>query len=67
MKGNSLRHGHQLENVAVEILEIEAPAAVPVVELRIVEAPGGAAEGAPGSLHPLQNRVVMALADEYAT
>jgi hypothetical protein len=24
--GSSLRHGHQLENVAVEILEVEAPA-----------------------------------------
>src|SRR3954462_4312572 len=32
-------------------------------QLRVVEAPGGAAEGEPGSLHPLQNRVELGVAD----
>src|ERR1700720_3879032 len=40
-----LRHGHQLEHVAVGIEEIDAAAAVPVVELAVVEAPRRAAEG----------------------
>src|SRR5262245_23170144 len=35
----SLRHGHQLEHVAVRVLEIDSAAAAPVVELAVVEAP----------------------------
>ena len=36
----SLRHGHQLDDVAVVISVIEAAAAIPIVELSILEAPG---------------------------
>lgn len=42
---SSLRHGHQLDNVAVVVLVIEAAAAIPVVELSVFEAPGPASEG----------------------
>ena len=31
-----LRHGHELEDVAVQVFEIDAAAAVPVVELAVV-------------------------------
>jgi hypothetical protein len=39
----SLGHSHQLKHVAVRILEINASAAIPIVELAIIEAPGSAA------------------------
>src|SRR5262245_45782771 len=38
-----LRHGHELEDVAVQVFEIDAAATVPVIELAVIEAPGGAA------------------------
>jgi hypothetical protein len=41
----SLRHGHQFEHVSVRIAEIDAAAAVPVVELAVFEAPWRAAVG----------------------
>ena len=37
----SLGHSHQLKHVTVRILEINATATVPIVELAVVEAPGG--------------------------
>src|SRR2546429_3226504 len=39
----SLRHSHQFEHVSVRVLEIDAAAAAPIVELAVVEAPGRAA------------------------
>src|SRR4029453_9634283 len=38
-----LRHGHELEYVAVRVLEIDAAATIPVIELAGIGAPGGAA------------------------
>src|SRR5258708_33046469 len=37
---SSLRHGHQLEDMAVVVLVIEAAAAIPIVELSVFKAPG---------------------------
>jgi hypothetical protein len=39
----SLGHSHQLKHVTVWIFEVNASAAIPVVELAVVEAPGSAA------------------------
>jgi hypothetical protein len=39
----SLGHSHQLKHVTVRILEINATAAVPIIELAVIEAPGSAA------------------------
>src|SRR5205085_8629325 len=41
--GKSLRHSHQLKHVTVRVLEINASAAIPIVELAIVETPRSAA------------------------
>ncbi len=60
---NSLRYGHQLENVPIEILEVDPSAAIPIVEFRIVERPRSTPEGEPGSLHPLQDRIEFGVAD----
>ena len=38
----SLGHSHQLKHVTVRILEINASAVIPIIELAIVEAPGSA-------------------------
>src|SRR5580658_11328685 len=58
-----LRHGHQLEHVAVGIAEIDAAAAVPVVELAVVEAPRRAAESDLGFLDTAEDGVELGLAD----
>ena len=58
-----LRHRHQLQHVAVRVLEVEAAAAAPVVELAVVEAPGRAAVAEPGLFHAVKDRVELALAD----
>src|SRR5580698_6346308 len=58
-----LRHGHQLEHVAVGIAEIDAAAAVPVVELAIVEAPRRAAENDLGFLDAAEDGVELGFAD----
>ena len=47
---SSLRHGHQLDDVAVVILVIEATAAIPIVELSVLKALGSATEGEPSVL-----------------
>jgi hypothetical protein len=39
----SLGHSHQLKHVIVRILEINATAAIPIIEFAVVEAPGSAA------------------------
>src|SRR6266436_6254044 len=59
---SSLRHGHQLDDVAVVVLEIEATAAIPIVELSVFKAPGPASEGEPSVLDSLQDRVEFGVA-----
>src|SRR6185503_16774156 len=54
---SSLRHGHQLDDMAVVVLVIEATAAIPIVELSVFKAPGPASEGEPSVLDSLQDRV----------
>ena len=39
----SLGHSHQLKNVTVRVLEISATAAIPIIELAVIEAPVSAA------------------------
>src|ERR1700730_17771943 len=39
----SLGHCHQLKHVAVWIFEVNASAAIPIIELAVIEAPGSAA------------------------
>src|SRR5260370_36406063 len=58
-----LRPRHQLEQVAVGIAEIDAAAAVPVVELAVVEAPRRAAENDLGFLDAAEDGVELGLAD----
>src|SRR5262245_55921664 len=59
---SSLRHRHQLDDMAVVVLVIEAAAAIPVVELSVFKAPGPASEGEPSVLDPLQDRVEFGVA-----
>jgi hypothetical protein len=58
-----LRHGHELEYVAVWVFEIDAAAAVPVIELTVIEAPGGAAVCEPRPLDALEDGVELGIAD----
>src|SRR5215472_11548680 len=58
----SLRHGHQLDDMAVVVLVIEAAAAIPVVELSVFKAPGPASEGEPSVLDAQQDRVEFGVA-----
>ena len=44
---NLLRHRHQLKNVAIVIFEVEAPTAIPIVELSVVNGPGVLPKGSP--------------------
>jgi hypothetical protein len=39
----SLGHSHQLKHVTVRILEINAAAVIPIIELAVIEAPWSAA------------------------
>ena len=59
---SSLRHGHQLDDMAVVVLVIEAAAAIPFVELSVFKAPGPASEGEPSVLDSLQDRVEFGVA-----
>src|SRR5262245_62857431 len=52
-----LRHGHELEDVAVRVFEIDAAATIPVIELAVIEAPGGAAVSESGLLDALEDGV----------
>src|SRR5215831_4960538 len=61
MSGNALRPCHQLENVSAGIVKVDAPAAVPVVELS-VPIPWVAAERESRLPHPLQNGVELLVA-----
>src|SRR5437879_1781468 len=58
----SLRRGHQLEHVAVRVLEVDASAAVPIVELAVVETPGRAAVSDAGFLHAAEDCVEFGVA-----
>jgi len=58
-----LRHGHQLEHVAVRIAKIKTATAAPIVELAVVEAPGRAAEYNIGFPDPPQDGVELAIGD----
>ena len=58
----SLRHSHQLEDVTVRVLEINASAAIPVIELAVVEAPGSAAVRKPSLLDALEDSVELGVA-----
>lgn len=49
--------------MAIGTLEVDAAAAVPIVEFSVVNGPGGTAEGQPSSLHPLQDRVELSVVD----
>src|SRR2546428_1375642 len=53
---------HQLEDVAVGIPEVDAPAAVPGIELLILKIPRVAAVRESGLLHPLENGVELRVA-----
>src|SRR6516162_404081 len=59
----SLRHGHQLEDMAVGVLEVDAAAAVPIVELAVVEAPGRAAVAQALRFDPAEDPVELAVID----
>src|SRR4029079_14097142 len=59
---SSLRHGHQLDDVAVMVLVVEATAAIPIVELSVFKAPGTASAGEPSVLDPLHDRVEFGVA-----
>src|SRR5258708_13479064 len=59
---SSMRHGHQLDDMAVVVLVIEAAAAIPIVELSVFKPPGPASEGEPIVLDPLQDRVEFGVA-----
>jgi hypothetical protein len=54
---------HQLNDVTIAILEVEAPAAVPIVGLSVVDRPGALPKGNPISLHPLQDCVELRVVD----
>src|SRR5258707_11583341 len=59
---SSLRHGYQLEDVAVVVLVIEAAAAIPIVELSVFKALGPASEDEPSVLDSMQDRVEFGVA-----
>src|SRR6266436_6190028 len=47
---SSLRHGHQLDDMPVVVLVIEAAATIPIVELSVSKAPGPLPKAKPASL-----------------
>src|SRR5690349_755749 len=59
---SSLRNGHQLDDMAVVVLVIEATAAIPIVEFSVFKASRSASEGEPRVLDPLQDRVEFGVA-----
>jgi hypothetical protein len=58
-----LRHGHELEHVAVWIAKIDPAPAAPIVELAVIETPRRAAEGDLRCLDAAEDRVELAIAD----
>ena len=59
--GRLLRHGHEFEYMAVQVFEIDAAATVPVIELAVIEAPGGAAVCEPRLLDALEDGVELGI------
>ena len=59
----SLRHRHQLEDMAVRVLEVDAAAAVPIVEPAVVETPGRATIVEAFRLDPAEDRVELPVID----
>jgi hypothetical protein len=59
---SSLRLGHQFDQVTVRSLKVDAPAAIPIVELAVVEVPRSAAESQPGLLNATENGVELGVA-----
>src|SRR5215831_18052042 len=60
---HSLRYRHEFQNVAIEILKINALSAVPIVEHCVIERPRRTSEYEPGGFHSLQDRVEFGVAD----
>src|ERR1700722_3261950 len=59
----SLRHGHQLEDVAVGVLEVHAAAAVPVVELAVIRVEGRTAVAQACRFDPAEDGLERAVVD----
>jgi hypothetical protein len=60
---NSLRYRHEFQNVAIEILEVNATTAVPIVELFVIERPRSTPEYDPSGFHAMQDHVEFCVAD----
>src|SRR5215510_16424632 len=60
---HSLRYRHELQNVAIEIFEVNASSAVPIVEHCVIERPRSTPEYEAGGFHSMQyvERVMVAL------
>src|SRR5215470_6697833 len=58
----SLRHGHELEHVPIRVLEIDAAAAAPVIELAVCDPPWRAAIAETGAPYVSQNGVKLGIA-----
>ena len=58
-----LRHCHELEYVVVQVFEINPAATVPIVELAVIEAPGGAAISEADLLDALEDGVELGIAN----
>jgi len=61
-EASSLRLGHQFKHMSIQILEVDASAATPIVEFAVVEAPGSAAERETSLLDPTEDRVELGVA-----
>src|SRR5215470_11057547 len=59
----SLRHGHQLEEMAIGHPEVDAASTAPVVEFAVACAPGGASVGKPGLANAAENGVELGVGD----
>src|SRR5436190_11684889 len=60
---SSLRHGHQLEQVAVRRPEVDAAPTAPLIELAVVRAPRRAAVDEADLLHPAKDGVELRVGD----
>ena len=54
---HSLRHGHQLEKMAISVTEVDTPATAPMIELLVVGAPRRTAVGKAGLLDATEDGV----------
>ena len=58
-----LWHGHELKYVAVRVLEIEAAATIPVIELAVIKTPGSAAVCEPSLFDALEDGIELVIAN----